>query len=99
MKLYLFRSLMRPELFGFTDDATGKKLPAERAPWEAVSIRRTEQNDSHEEFVALERSKEIVGAIRRDGYCLAESLTSIFPLCNATGGSKPGLERSLQLVT
>jgi hypothetical protein len=38
MKVHIFQSGRRPDVFGFTSDATGGNLPVEFAPWTCAGV-------------------------------------------------------------
>ena len=69
MTLHIFCSAKEPDLYGFTGDATGANLPAEKAPWEpagnAIPLGTT----------MASTSPEIAEQIERFGYALVEGHT------------------------
>jgi hypothetical protein len=71
MKLYIFRSTIEADVFGFTADQTGANLPLELAPWEcAIGAAAIYAGSSVDE---LAPSDPVLKAVDRDGFYLARS--------------------------
>jgi hypothetical protein len=78
MKIYLFQSTRELDVFGFTSDETGGRLPAELGPWTWTRSgeRGTLETESDTETPAGHGSSDpMMAAIERDGFYVARSET------------------------
>jgi hypothetical protein len=62
---YLFQSQSAPDLRGFTDDASGNKLPAGNGPWTL-----TQQVDAEEKWTLPINRRVVAFGINENGFYL-----------------------------
>jgi hypothetical protein len=74
MKIHIFQSLTDPEVFGFTADLTGEKLPRNFGPWRLAGKRAVRQVGLAENLDGNNRaSVSLIRAVKRDGFYLVHS--------------------------
>jgi hypothetical protein len=66
--LHYFRSSSRPDLHGFTDDASGAKLPPEEGPWRLVRAVVPEEG-----WTAAAEIDAVRAGIHANGFFLADA--------------------------
>lgn len=71
---YCFQSGTRPELQGFTDDPTGRKLPPEDGPW---TLARETSPDA--EWTHGPSRRVVAAGILENGFCIWEKRVSDSP--------------------
>lgn len=73
MTISLFRSTKEPDIFGFTDDPTGRKLPPELGPWQSAGAGTAAALYAGTSLDGLSLSNPIMKAVGEDGFYLARS--------------------------
>jgi hypothetical protein len=73
MKINLFQSRSDPEVFGFTADFTGEKLPRNFGPWRLAGKRAARQVRLAENLDGNRASAPLIRAVKRDGFYLVHS--------------------------
>jgi len=73
--LYYFHSQAEPELYGFTDDPAGAKLPADKGPWTLVRHLTSDQEWSHRGSKAA-----VTAGIAENGFALHYERASSKPI-------------------
>jgi hypothetical protein len=73
MKINLFQSHTDPEVFGFTADSTGEKLPRNFGPWRLAGKRAARQVRLAENLDGTRSSVSLIRAVKRDGFYLVHS--------------------------
>ena len=73
--LYYFHSQAEPELYGFTDDPAGAKLPADKGPWTLVRHLTSDQEWSHRGSKAA-----VIAGIAENGFALHYERASSKPI-------------------
>ena len=71
MKVSVFQSGADPEVFGFTSDTDGKKLPADLQPWHKLSD--NVQTRPANPVTGLPSSEHIADGVSRDGCYVSRS--------------------------
>ena len=72
MNLYIFRSAVETDMFGFTSDSTGANLPRDLAPWNsATGVAPLAYAGTIIDELAP--SDPVTKAVERDGFYLARS--------------------------
>lgn len=79
MTLHLFHSLAVPNVFGFTQDATGTNLPPEYAPWEHAGEDAVFNIALSQETLVDGIANPICTAVERDGYYLGRTRHPLRP--------------------
>lgn len=73
--LYYFRSEADPEVYGFTDDPAGAKLPAEQGPWTLVR-----QLPSDQEWTQRGSRAAVIAGVAENGFALHYEQASAKPI-------------------
>jgi hypothetical protein len=66
--LYYFRSSSRADLHGFTDDASGVRLPQERGPWRFVRAVAPDEG-----WTPAAEIEAVRAGVRANGFFLADA--------------------------
>jgi hypothetical protein len=73
MMINLFQSAVDPEVFGFTQDATGENLPAKFAPWRKSSQGGSLYLGIGESSAQLGSVDPVIRAVETQGFYLVEA--------------------------
>jgi hypothetical protein len=71
MRAYLFYSMKKPSVFGFTKDRTGANLPGEHAPWYSLGGRRILSGTA---IRGVGSAEALLAAISATGFYIAVAL-------------------------
>lgn len=71
----LFQSAANPEVFGFTQDATGENLPAQYAPWRKSSKGGSLYLGAGEYSAQLGSDDPVIRAVQTQGFYLVGTQT------------------------